>query len=238
MTDGPQREQATVRFSIPSVCAEELEAGIIDTGILPVAEISRQRLKIISAVGIAAVRPVRSILLFAKVPWSQVRSLAADTASRTSVQLARVILREQYGATPTIVRAEPDLEAMLAQADAALIIGDPALRIEPQLQSYAWLDLAEVWIDMTGLPFVFAAWAARSPDAAMTTALRKITEDSYSFGREHLSAIVQSEYPRRGISAELTDRYLRHHLHYELGTKEQEGLAHFLSLAGLPAILT
>lgn len=238
MTDGPQREQATVRFSIPSICAEELEAGLIDTGILPVAEIARQQLQIVSGVGIAAVRPVRSILLFAKVPWSQVRSMAADTASRTSVQLARVILLEQYGAVPSIVRAEPDLEAMLAQADSALIIGDPALRLLLELQSYASLDLAEVWISMTGLPFVFAAWAARAPDAATAAALRNITEESYRFGCQNLPKIIQSESVRRSIPAELTDRYLRYHLQYELGPREWKGLEQFLALAGLPSIRT
>ena len=240
MLHGQHQRQVDLQFSLPAECAEQLERGQIDVGILPVAEIARQGLAIVSDVGIAAVGPVRSILLFARVPWNQVRSLAADTASRTSVQLARVVLREQFGAKPSVVPQAPDLQQMLSIADAALIIGDPALRLEPSGPlphgATAVLDLAEVWTKMTRLPFVFAAWAAclRSPGEGQ--ALRTLTADSYSYGEQHLSEIVESEHARRGISRELADAYLRHHLHYELGEREWEGMRLFLSLAGLPAI--
>jgi predicted solute-binding protein len=185
----------------------------------------------IPGVGIAACGPVRSILLFAKRPWPAVKTLAADISSRTSVELARVILREQFGASPAFLPSEPDLDRMLQSADAALIIGDPALRIQPDSLPYEWLDLAEVWFSMTGLPFVFAAWAGKP--GLPVLALRQLTLGSYQYGRQHIAEIAAAEAGKRQISVDLADRYLRHHLHYEIGSKELEGLDMFLSLAGL-----
>ena len=95
MQHGPQREEVHLSFSIPSECARDVENGTAQVGLVPVAEIARQGLAIVPGVGIACQGSVRSILLFTKVPWKQVRTLAADLSSRTSVHLARVILRER-----------------------------------------------------------------------------------------------------------------------------------------------
>ncbi len=102
MLHGPQREDVDLSFSIPSVCAEELDREQIEVGLVPVAEIARQGLDIVPGVGISCLGAVRSILLFSRVPWRQVRTLAADRSSRTSVELARVILRERYGVEPQV----------------------------------------------------------------------------------------------------------------------------------------
>jgi len=231
MLHGEQREQAELSFAIPSLCAAEIERGGADIGLVPVAEIGRQGLEIVPGVGIAATGPVRSILLFSKVPWPEVRTLAADLSSRTSVELARVILRERFGAEPAILRNEPNLDAMLQAADAALIIGDPALRIEPNLGKYEWLDLAGEWAGLTGLPMVFAAWAGKP--GIPVPALHDITVGSYRYGRERLDEIIEQEYASRQITKALASRYLREHIHFELGTKEQQGLEAFFSMAGL-----
>src|SRR5207248_359598 len=100
--------------------------------------------------------PVRSILLIAKCPAPEIRTLAADTSSRTSVELARVILSRRYGAMPVRIPHAPDLPAMLRAADAALIIGDPALALDPAHLPYRVYDLGAEWVEMTGLPMVFA----------------------------------------------------------------------------------
>jgi chorismate dehydratase len=234
MLKGPQTALADLTFSTPSVCATQLESGAVDIGLVPVVEIARQGLEIVPGVGIAAQGAVRSILLFSKGPWRSVRTLATDIGSRTSVELARVILREHFGATPVLLAGEPNLDKMLESADAALIIGDPALRIEPATLPYEWLDLAAAWFSLTRLPFVFAAWAGKPgiPGAA----LAELTTGSYRFGRDHLTEIVATEGAHRGISEDLADQYLRHHLWYEIGPKELAGWDTFLSLAGLDTL--
>ena len=91
-------------------------------------------------VGICCLGAVRSILLFSRVPWREIRTLAADHSSRTSVQLARIILRERYGVEPRITHEKPVLPDMLLHSDAALVIGDPALRLEPATLPFECLD--------------------------------------------------------------------------------------------------
>ena len=229
MMHGPQRDEVALTFSIPSRCAEEVGQGETDIGLVPVAEIARQGLQIVPGVGIAAEGPVRSILLFSTVPWRNVRTVAADSSSRTSVQLARVILREQFGVDPLVLPNEPNLDQMLEAADAALIIGDPALRIEPNQQPYQWLDLAEEWKVLTGLPMVFAAWAGKP--GIPVEELRQITRGSYEFGKHHLAEIVRGEAAKHQIKQDLAERYLRDHIRFELGQREQRGLETFFELA-------
>lgn len=231
MLHGPQQAQVELSFSIPAVCAAQVERGEIDLGLVPVAEVLRQRLEIVPGVGITCLGAVRSILLFSRVPWPQVRSLAADLSSRTSVQLARIVLRERFGVEPEITPREPILEAMLANADAALVIGDPALLLHPESLPFEWMDLGAEWLALTGLPMVFAAWAGKPGLAAQR--ISEITTASYQFGRERLNEIVEAEYASRGVTRELAAKYLSHYIRYELGRNELKGLDEFFRLAGL-----
>lgn len=232
MMHGPQREQVDLSFSIPSVCAEQVERGIVEIGLVPVAEIARQGLDIVPGVGITCLGAVRSILLFSRVPWTQVRTLAADLSSRTSVQLARVILRERYGADPQITLREPELDRMLSSAEAALIIGDPALRLVFEELPFERLDLGAEWLALTGLPMVFAAWAGKPGIDAEV--LSKVTTGSYRFGETHLNEIVEQEHRARGVTLELAQQYLSRYIRFDLGPNEQRGLEAFLELADLP----
>jgi chorismate dehydratase len=229
MLHGDQRDSVDLSFSIPSECARQVETGQIDVGLVPVAEVARQGLEIVPGVGIACFGPVRSILLFSRVPWRNVRTLAADASSRTSVELARVILAERFGVIPQISERQPDINRMLADADAALVIGDPALRLDPVQLPYEWLDLGDEWKQLTGLPMVFAAWAGRRPHADLAA----ITKASCMLGLERIDEIVTSEYQKRGVVRELADKYLRRHIRFALGPKEMEGLRAFLSIANL-----
>jgi len=231
MLHGPQREDVQLSFSIPSACAEQLEQGEIEAGLVPVAEIARQKLEMAPGVGIACFGAVRSILLFSRVPWPDVRTLAADSSSKTSVQLARIILRERFGVEPQIASHQPELEPMLATADAALLIGDPALRISVENPPYDYLDLGEEWGALTGLPFVFAAWAGKA--GFPVERMAAIAEGSYAFGKAHIDEIVKQEYGKRGISKDLAQQYLTRHIRFEIGLKEQEGLHAFFQLANL-----
>jgi chorismate dehydratase len=229
MLHGPQRQQVDLSFSIPSICAQQVEAGQTEIGLVPVAEIARQGLQTIPGVGITCLGAVRSILLISRVPWRHVRSLAADSSSRTSVQLARVILRERFGIEPEIVPYAPDLDAMLSEADAALIIGDPALLLDTDALRYEWLDLGAEWFALTRLPMVFAAWAGKPGLPAAE--LEEITRGSYEFGAARIDEIVEREHAKRGLTRELAGRYLRQHIRFRLGLDEQRGLAAFLELA-------
>jgi chorismate dehydratase len=234
MLHGPQRNQVQLSFSLPSACAAEIEAGSFDVGLLPVAEIARQRLELVPGVGITCIGPVRSILLFSKVPWANIRTLAGDASSRTSVRLAQVILRERFGISPAMVSEPPSLTEMLDKADAALIIGDPALCLDPEQQPYLWMDLGAEWFNLTGLPMVFAAWAHRPGLRSGTIA--ELTNGSYEFGKAHLSEIVDEEFSKRKVTRGLADRYLRQHIRFELGDRELRGLDTFVKLAGLPEL--
>ena len=231
MLHGPQKEAVDLSFAIPSLCARELEADKIQVGLVPVAEAIRQKLEIVPGVCIACHGSVRSILLFSRVPWTKVRTLAADLSSRTSVQLARVILRENYGVEPEVIQQPPVLSDMLERYDAALIIGDPALHINPHDEPYDWLDLGSEWLRLTGLPMVFAAWAGKY--GIDVSSIRDIATASYEYGRQRIGEIIEHEYPARGISKDLATRYLTQYIHYELGKEEQKGMKTFVELAQL-----
>lgn len=228
MLHGEQRDLFDLRFAIPSECANRLADGRADIGIVPAVELNRQRLYILRGTGIACRGPVRSILLISKAPFSQIRSLATDSSSRTSVMLARIILSKKYGAEPELLSHPPDLSSMLQTCDAALIIGDPALLLDPAALPYRVLDLGDEWTRMTGLPMVFAVWAARPTSPAHDPAPFLA---SLRFGQDHLEDIVREYHPRVGISAELARAYLTRHILFELGEQEYKGLSLFLKYA-------
>lgn len=229
MLHGPQRGMFDLDFRLPSECADALKSGVADIGIVPVIEMTRQRLEMIPGTGVACRGAVRSILLLTKDYPEKIRTVAVDTSSRTSVMLARVILAERYGVEPRFIPHPPNLAAMLQVADAALIIGDPAMRLKPELLSLVVFDLGAEWFDMTGLPFVFAVWACRkevfSPD------LEPAFRGSCRFGLEHIEDIVNAEWEPRKMSIQLVRDYFARNIISELGEKEYEGLRLFLQKA-------
>ena len=232
---GDQREKYDVSFAIPSECADRLADGRADIGIVPVVEAARLGLSVIPGAGIASNGPVRSILLISKVPFGEIRTLAADSSSRTSVQLARVILAHRYDAEPGLIPQAPQLDAMLEAADAALIIGDPALSIDPARLSWRWLDLGDEWKRMTGLPMVFAVWAARAEVPEESYAADDFI-DSVRFGMADLDRIVEEEHRRREMPAELVRNYLTRNVVFQFGDNERAGMRRFLTMVReLPA---
>jgi predicted solute-binding protein len=229
MLHGPQRGLFPLDFAIPAVCADRLASGEADIGIVPSFELTRQNLEIIPGSGIACHGAVRSILLISSRPASQIRTLAADSSSRTSVELARTILARKYDARPHILKHPPQVEAMLKSADAALIIGDPALRIDPARLPYYTYDLGAEWVEMTGLPMVFAVWAARP--GIVTPALAEAFRQSCRYGRERIEEIVACEAPRREFAADLVSEYLTRHIVHELEERDYAGMRLFLEYA-------
>jgi len=226
---GPAQTLFDLTFRIPSECADQVASGAVDIGNIPVIEMSRQNLEMVPGIGVAARGAVRSILLVSKHPLAEIRTLAADSSSRTSVTLTRIVLSRRYGAEPIIMPHAPDLAAMLDQADAALIIGDPALRLDLSSLPYHIADLGQEWTDMTGLPMVFAVWAGHQRH--ITPGVVKALNDSCRYGRDHLEDIVKIDAAARGIPETLAREYLTRNIVNELGPREYEGLELYLRYA-------
>jgi len=232
MLHGPQKGLFDLTFQIPSACADSLAARQADIGIVPSFELTRQDLEIIPGAGIACHGAVRSILLVSAKPAAKIRTLAVDSSSRTSVQLARLLLERRYGASPGIQAQPPNLERMLCSADAALIIGDPALRIDPALLPYHVYDLGAEWWELTGLPMVFAVWAGRP--GVVTQEASEAFRASLAYGREHIGEIVTLESARREFPPDLVRDYLTHRIVHELGPGDYAGMNQFLAWTRIP----
>jgi len=229
---GPQRGLFELDFRLPSACADQVAAGAADIGIVPSFELTKQDLEIIPGAGIACHGAVRSILLISRKPAPEIRTMAADTSSRTSVELARVILERRYSAAVKSIPHPPDLEAMLGIADAALIIGDPALHIDPARLPYHVYDLGAEWGELTGLPMVFAVWAGRP--GVVTAEVAQAFRASLRYGRERIEEIVAAESAARGFAPEVVREYLTRYIVHELGAREYAGMARFLEYARAP----
>ena len=228
MLHGDEKGLFDLSFAIPAECADRLAYGRADIGIVPSVELNRQDLQIIRGTGIACNGPVRSILLISKVPFSEIRTLATDSSSRTSVALSRIVLAKKYGVEPRLYSERPHLGSMLEHCDAALIIGDAALLLDPADLPFHVLDLGTEWTEMTELPMVFAVWAARAELAPQDPAPFRA---SLRFGMEHIEDIVRAEHGKVGISEALAREYLTRNIVFELGEREYKGLAAFLQYA-------
>lgn len=232
MMHGPQKSLVDLDFALPSECARQLATGEADIGIVPVGALLDGDYGIFRGAGIACNGAVRSILLISKVPFTKIRTLATDSGSRSSVLLCRIILSKKYGCEPECVSLTADLESMLQAADACLIIGDPALRLDPaelRNSGYHVADLGEEWFDLTGLPMVFAVWAG--PRQLVTEELEKAFVESYRFGRNHIEDIVRSEHEARGVTVEAAREYFDRYIIFELGDNEYAGMSRYIELA-------
>ena len=220
-----------LRFDPPSRCAELLHADAIDVGMIPSIEYCRpaaeDEYRIVPGMGIISDGPVASVALFATKPLEQVRTIAADTSSRTSNGLLRILCAERFGIHPEFRPMSPQPERMFRECDAALIIGDPALYLDPESHNVQKIDLGSEWTAMTGLPFVWAFWAGR-PDVLETRHVAALTE-----ARDRgvaASDEIAADYcgPER---AELGQRYLRDNIYYRMGEREEAGLRRYYDLA-------
>ena len=227
---GPQRGLFDFRFDLPMRCAAALEEGTADIGLVPCAELDRLGLDFLPDVGIACTGPVRSILLVSKVPFGEIRTLALDSSSRTSVALVRILLAERFGCRPALTRQAPELKEMLAQADAALVIGDPALHLDPETLPYRTLDLGAEWVEWSGLPMVFAVWAGRTENLTMEA--RAAFRASYEWSVARTGEMVDLAGVERGFEKGLARDYFGRFISYRLTPRHLEGLALFRKLAG------
>jgi chorismate dehydratase len=224
-----------ISYTLPSSCAQALAEGTADIGIIPAAAYAEiPELQILPDVAIASRRAVRSILLVSKVPIEDVRTVALDTSSLTSVALTKILFAKWLGGGRTFSSMEPEIDKMLAGHDAGLLIGDPALKIDRK--RYHTLDLAEEWIRHTGKPFVFAFWAVRSDalsDAAPSLDLPAVFQNSRDHGLQasSLNQIAREWAPRLEISEADVKNYLTQNIHYKLDAGCLEGLQLFYRYA-------
>jgi len=235
LTHGPQQGAFDLTFSLPSECADALRAGLADIGLVPTIALARQLdLMIVPGCSVSCRGPVRSILFVSRKPMEEIESFAADTSSRTSVILAQVLLARKHGIRPRVRPYPPKLDEMLELADAALVIGDPALRIDPKLSTWKGspvfvYDLGAEWVELTGGPMVFAVWAVKNLVA--TPGLAAALNESAAYGKSHLEEIIAAESKNRDLPQDLVRRYLTTHITYDFGDTEQRSLMHFLRSA-------
>jgi chorismate dehydratase len=224
-----RRDLFEVRFDVPAQCAALLHEARIDLGLIPAIEYLRGDYRIVPGVAIGSDGPVSSVAIFSRVPVDKITTLAMDISSRTSVALTRVLCAQRWQIAPKFTPAEPDLRQMLARADAALIIGDPALTIDYAALGLTKIDLGSEWKDFTGLPFVYAMWSGREgacrPEhvAELNAARERGTRD--------IDAIARAESGGDAAREQLVARYLRDNLAYPLGEREIAGLRRFHELA-------
>jgi chorismate dehydratase len=244
-----------LHYTSPAHCARELHNGNADLGLIPIAELTPE-LAIVRGCTIASLHEVRSILLLVKNPYhlpiaealARVRTIAVDNASRSSTAYAHILFEHFHHTRPTFAEHRPDPLAMLATADAALLIGDPALlarehrtRIEGELSAalgdptpLLWLDLATLWREHTGLPWVAAVWAVR-PQALTLAGLspRRLTADlvaSRDAGLANVDALVREWTPRIAVPPDTIRTYLTRNIHYTLSPDCLRAIEHFRTL--------
>ena len=224
-----------ISYTLPSACARALAEGTADIGIIPTAAYAEiPALQMLPEVAIASRRAVRSILLVSKFPIEQVRTIALDTSSMTSVALTKVLFEKWLGGGRTYTAMAPDVDAMLADHDAGLLIGDPALKIDRK--RYHTIDLAEEWTRHTGKPFVFAFWVVRSEalrEAAPSLDLPAVFQKSRDHGLEaaNLNQIAREWAPRLDVAESDVKSYLTQNIHYQLDPGCLEGLRLFYQYA-------
>lgn len=220
-----------LRADVPSVCARLLHAGEVDLGLVPAIELLRgpATYDIVPGLAIGCDGPVNSVALFTRRPLARVRRVALDVSSRSSVGLLQVLCRHHFGIAPAFVDAPPDLPSMLETADAALLIGDPALRADAAATGATKMDLGAAWKAWTGLPFVFAVWAVRP--GVLTPALTDRLHAARRAGQAAVARLAAAEAAGDPHEAARLERYLRENIRYDLDEGAVRGLSRYLGYA-------
>ena len=223
-------DRFAVRYDLPSICARLLHDREIDLGLIPSIEYLRgDGYVMVPDCAVVSDGAVASVAIFTKVPIARVRSLALDTSSRTSVALTRVMTAKYFQIAPRFVDQGPDLEAMLAHADAALLIGDPALFVDHRRLGVEKIDLGQAWKDFTGLPFVYACWTGHP--GALTSDDVTLLQRARADGAGAPESVAARYYPDDADKAATGGLYLRENIRFRMGPREQAGLERFFALA-------
>jgi chorismate dehydratase len=254
-TEGPLAGKYDLSFTVPSECAQALGRGDADIAIIPSIEYQRMDdIVVLPEMAIAAKGEVRSILLVAKKPIEMAKRIALDTSSRTSVALARILTRERWNIQPEFIAAPPVPSEMLKEADAALVIGDPALRIAlkldaltsqppseeccqgdpddvpvPGFEMLFVYDVAHEWRELTGKPCVMAFWAGRRE--AITPEVVADFQASKRYGLARVREIAEAASAKLDLPPCALKRYLTENINFDLDTENLAGLQLFFEKA-------
>lgn len=218
-----------LRFDVPAQCAALLHEGRTDVGLIPAIEYLRGDYCIVPGAAIGSDGPVASVAIFSRVPVHEIATLAMDISSRTSVALTRLLCTHLWNIAPKLTPAEPDVRAMLARADAALIIGDPALAIDANRYGVTKIDLGEAWKALTGLPFVYAMWCGR-PGVCGPEHVSELNAARHR-GEAAIDEIARVQAGGVPEREQLIRGYLSDNLRYGLGERETAGLRRFHEMA-------
>jgi chorismate dehydratase len=223
--DGEERPELLLQPPFP--CSESLRRDEVDLALVPSIELARVEGAIpAGSFGIASLREVKSVILLSRAPLRTVRSIAVDANSRTSVAHLRILLARIHRNRPELIPMPPDARPMLDRCDAALLIGDAALTA-PRNGAEVY-DLASMWNEATGMPFVFAVWAARRVAAAKEGG--RLLDRALASGSQALRSAAEEAAGRAGLSAAEILEYLTRNIHYRLGSREKRSLGYFISL--------
>jgi len=253
-THGPLQGKYDLSFTVPSLCAEALRSGAADVAIIPAIEYQRiPGLVVLPDLSIASKERVRSLLLVSKIPIREVRRIALDSSSRSTQALTRILCEDRWSIAPEFSQATPDVAEMLQNADAALLIGDPALRLAiqaeqcvkpgsdgewichgaqvglPQSSKLHLYDVVHEWWQLTERPAVLAVWAAR-PEVA-TPELVADFSASLAFGLAHLPEICAEAARELQLPEKELSLYLRTNIDYSLDAENLKGLNEFFARA-------
>jgi chorismate dehydratase len=251
-TDGPLAGRYDLSFAVPSQCAEDLKAGRADVGIIPAIEYQRmENVVALPGMAVASKNEVRSLLVISKVPIELAQSFALDTNSRSSVGIARILCGRHWNIAPEFIDMPPDIDAMLDRADAALIIGDPALRLrirldeleakvplsegfccggddEPLIKGVETMfvyDIAQQWREMTGHACVLAIWVARR--GAVTPEMVADFQASREYGLARIGEIAEGAALKLDLPPRALERYLTENIDFSLDDENLAGLNHY-----------
>jgi len=262
-TDGPLAGKYDLSFTVPSQCAEALRRGDADVAIIP--SIEYQRMEGVGALpdmAIAAKREVRSLLVVSKRPIDMAKRIALDTSSRSTAALVRILAREHWGIEPEFVDAAPDPGEMLKHADAALVIGDPALRISLKMEALAGktpgggdccqgdpddmpvpgfetvfvYDVIHQWRELTGKPAVLAIWVGKRE--ALTPEVVADFHASKRYGLEHVREIAEAASIKLDLPPRALERYLTDNIHFDLDEDNLAGLRLFHEKAAKAGLIS
>jgi chorismate dehydratase len=253
-TNGPLAGKYDLSFTVPSQCAEAMRTGAADIAIIPAIEYQRiPGLVVLPDLAIASQNRVRSLLIVSRKPIDQVRSVALDRSSRSTQAFTRILAAEHWKIDPEFFETEPDLSAMLGKADAAMLIGDPALRISIAIERKSTVspqgramcaaaalgitsaeiihvyDVVGEWRKFSSLPAVMAIWAAR-PEVVTPEVLADFSA-SRNFGITQLAAISLEAAQELELPQPALESYLRHNIDFSLGEENRRGLERYFQEA-------
>jgi predicted solute-binding protein len=265
-TEGPLMGNYDLSFTVPSQCAEALRCGDVDVAIIPAIEYQRiDNLVALPGMAVAAKGEVRSILVVAKKPIDMAKRIALDTSSRSSAALVKLLAEGYWKIQPEWIEADPEPAQMLEQADAALIIGDPALRISLKMEALAAkslsaslsggkccqgdpedmpvpgfetlfvYDVAYQWREMTGKPCVLAIWAGRRD--AVTPEVLADFQASKQYGLERIREIAEAASIKLDLPPAALERYLIDNIHFDLDEENLAGLRLYFEKAAAAELI-